>query len=210
MKARERPGPKCMSKSVRGGALEAFVWNDIKEFVKRPENVLEQLRSQKALIDTKLSEGLVDMEDQIDDLRRRERNLLRVASESAQVDIQSLDEVLGEIRGSLETLMVYRDKLKVDLVRGEALERELFAAADRLGRLQKWIDQASFEERRRAVEEFVKEIRIDLQEFGGKEVAVISVTYRFDEPSSVSPPAREEPAEVPEEFVTEAYTSRQP
>ena len=176
--------------------------------MKRPENVLEQLRSQKAPIDTRLSEGLADGEEQIDDLRRRERNLLRVASESEHVDIHSLDEVFGEIRGSLEALMAYRDKLKVRLVRGEALERELFAAAERLGRLQKRIDQASFEERRRAVEELVKEIRIDLQEFGGRDVAVISVTYRFDKPSSISPPAREEPAEVPEEVVTEAYTSK--
>lgn len=84
------------------------------------------------------------------ELGRRERNALRIASESANVDIKALDEVLEEIRQSQASLEAYRDDLAARLFTGEDLERELFDVASRLSMLSKRIDDATYAEKRRA------------------------------------------------------------
>jgi site-specific DNA recombinase len=208
IKARERSGPKCMSKSVRGEALEDFIWNDIKEFVKHPDIALEQLRLQKAPVDAEIEELLTDTETKIEQLLERERNLLRVASESKHVDIHNLDKVLGEIRADLNNLTTYRQHLKTRLAQGEIQEREILAAADRLHRLRQRIDQASFQEKRLALESLISEIRVEKQVLHGKEAPIVIVKYRFNDPEAIEDyPSEVEPMAFPIEFVTEASTS---
>ena len=66
------------------------------------------------------------------------------------------------------------------------------------------IDEACFEEKRRAVEVLVINICVDTQIIKGKPVAIITVTYRFDDPDSSSPALLEAPAR----FVAENSTSQ--
>jgi chromosome segregation ATPase len=211
MKARERLGPKCVARSVQAEALEAFVWNDVKEFVKRPEVALAQLRSQATDNSSTLSEQLAAIERQIEEYRRREYNLLRVAAESTQVDISALDGVLEEVRASLATATSLREELKKSLGQRDHIEKDLLAAADRLNRLQSRIDKASYQEKRRAIEALVKRVDVDLQQIGRKKVALVTVTYRFDEPGSNSAQADKGISRFTHsEVVADSSTSRRP
>ena len=204
MKWKDLPGPKCMNKSLQGEALEAIVWDDVKRFVTKPEVAIKQLRAQQAPVDATLGEHLAEVETQIKELERRERNHLRVAAESQHASIQALDDVLKEIKDSKRSLESYRDQLQDRLGRGDALAKELFGVAERLTKLKARIDDASFEEKRRAVEALVKEISVDTQIIQGKPVASFTVTYRFDDPDSGSAALLEAPAE----FVAEDSTSK--
>ena len=61
-----------------------------REFVKTSEVAVEQLCAARTPVDATLGERLSEDEGRIRDHRRQERNLLRVAAESAQVDLQAL------------------------------------------------------------------------------------------------------------------------
>ena len=180
---------KCPSRSLPADEIERIVWHDLRQFIKRPEVAIEQLRAARAPVDTTLGERLAEVEGQIRDHRRRERNLLRVAAESRQVDPQALDDVLAEIRASLASLEAYRGQLQARLDAGEALEQELFSVARRLATLRGRIDRASFAHKRRAVEELVKGITVATRIADGRKTPVVSITYRFEGPDSASPDA---------------------
>jgi hypothetical protein len=61
------------------------------------------------------------------------------------------------------------------------LEEELLYVADRLSSLGNRIDQATFEERRRAVVELVKEIEVYSENIDGKKMPDVTITFRFNE-----------------------------
>jgi len=65
------------------------------------------------------------------------------------------------------------------------LEDDLREVASRLAQLEDRIEQSSFEERRRAVEELVKEIRVQPQAIDAKLIPVVIITYRFNDPSQI-------------------------
>ena len=103
-----------------------------------------------------------------------------MAVESTELNIKILDNQLREIHFSLETVERFRDDLLQSHARGEQLEKELFGVAERLSALRERVDQAAFEDKRRAVVELVKEIEIATEEIDGKNTAVVTITYRFD------------------------------
>ncbi len=171
--------PKCSSASLSADEIEAVVWGDVKAFIQAPDVAINQLKAQRAPVDTTLGESLAQTESQLEELRRRERNLLRAASQAAQLDVAALNDVLREIRTGETSLKAYRDSLAARLKAGEALEQELFGVATRLGALNDKIDQASFEERRLAVRQLVKGIEVRTKTIGGKRIPHLSITYHF-------------------------------
>ncbi len=173
---------RCQSKKLRAADIEVVVWEDIKAFVKDPDVAIEQLRAKLGPQHEALAAQLQDAEERIRDCRRRERNALRIATESREADPQALDEVLGEIRRALAALEPYRASLEARRARGEGLEQELFGVATRLAALQRRIDRATFEEKRRAVEALVGGILVSTETVGGEPKSVVTITYRFDEP----------------------------
>jgi hypothetical protein len=102
--------------------------------------------------------------------------------------------VLKEIKDSQRSLMSYQEQLRHRLGNSNALAQELFGVTERLTKLQVRINDASFEEKRRPVEVLVKNICVDIQIIKGKPVAIITVTYRFDDHDSSSPALLEAPA----------------
>ena len=98
--------------------------------------------------------------------------------------------------------MSYREQLRNRLENSGVLAQELFGVAERLTKLQVRINEANFEEKRRAVEVLVKNICVDTQIIKGKPVAIITVTYRFDDPDSSSPALLEAPAGLVAENIT--------
>ena len=68
------------------------------------------------------------------------------------------------------------------------MEDDLRDVASKLAQLGDRIEQSTFEERRRAVEELVKEIRVQPQTIDGKLIPVVIITYRFDDPGKIIAP----------------------
>ena len=150
--------PKCESPTLDGKAIEAVVWDDIKTFCKNPTVALEQLRAQHKPFDDTLDIRIIDVAKQITELKRQEINFLKIAAESHEVSTDALDTVLGENRKAQEALVSYRAWLESEKLKAQNLEDDLLNVAERLEQLGNRIDNATFEERRRAVTELVKEI----------------------------------------------------
>ena len=172
---------KCSGKAIKATPLEEVVWEDVKAFILDPDVVINQLRELRAPGDEDLAEQLAEAEQRIQKLKRQERNALRMAAESTELDVQALDNLLREIHDSIETMELYRDDLQKSHIRGEQLEKELFGVAERLATLRERVDQASFEDKRRAVVELVRGIHIASEEIDGKNTAIVTITYRFDQ-----------------------------
>lgn len=179
---------RCEAKSIRADQLEDVVWGDIVRFVTDPQVAVEHLRAQRAAADDSLPEKLREADGRTEELKRQERNLIRLAAESDQADPQALDDVLSEIRGSLAALTAYTAALETRREAGEALERELFGLPERLARLRSRVEGATFEERRRAVLELVKSVEVATEMVAGQKTAVVTITYRFGDPGEPIPP----------------------
>jgi hypothetical protein len=143
---------------------------------------IAQLRAKVGPQKVSLAVQIAETEAHIRDYRQREKNAIRLATQSREADPQVLDEVLAEIRRSLASLDSYKASLEARHARGEGLEHELFGVATRLAALQQRIDHATFVEKRRAVEALVGGIEVNTELVGGQPRAVVMITYRFDEP----------------------------
>ena len=89
---------------------------------------------------------------------------------------------LGENHRSHDQLIAYKATLEMQRLWAETLEEDLIDVADRLAQLGDRIEIASFEERRRAIEQLVKEILVQPQMIDGKLIPIVTITYRFNEP----------------------------
>jgi hypothetical protein len=86
-------------------------------------------------------------------------------------------------------LAAHKADLELPRIRSETVEDDLVEVSGRLARLENRIDQASFGERRRAVEELVKEIQVEFHTADGKTMPIFTTIFRFSEPSRpVIPP----------------------
>jgi site-specific DNA recombinase len=181
--------PRCSAPSLRAEEIESVVWEDIKNFCKNPSLVLDQIRSQRKPLDESMKDILNKVTAQITELKRQEINLIRIAATSLEVKSQTLDELISENHKEQDELIGYKVELETKDLRSRTLEDDLIDVASRLAQLGDRIEQASFEERRRAVEELVKEIRVQPQTIDGKLIPVVIIKYRFDDPSQIiSPP----------------------
>jgi site-specific DNA recombinase len=173
---------KCPSKALRADSIEEFVWEDVKNFVLDPEIVLEQLAANQQPVDDDLGEQIASVEAQIKELHRQKENTLIIAAQSQEVNVQTLDAVLAELRRSQNTLEAHKRHLEGRFTRGDTLEKELFGIAKRLAGLQNQIHNATFDDKCRAVSELVKGIQVSTETIQGKKTAIVEITYRFQEP----------------------------
>ena len=182
--------PECKSLSLNAAEIEAVVWEDIKTFCKNPQVAIQQLRMQRKPYDETLDDKIIEVDRQVAELKRQETNLLRIAASSHEVNTETLDVVLGDNRRSLEALRTYRTVLEAEKLKAKSLEDDLMNVAIRLSKLGNRIEEATFDERRKAVVALVKNITVVPQLVDGKIISVISITYRFNEPCpTLTPPA---------------------
>ncbi|MFC2043022.1 recombinase family protein, partial [Chloroflexota bacterium] len=174
--------PKCRSLSLDGKSIEEVVWNDIKNFCKSPEVAIEQLREQRKPISEKYDDRISDIKNKLNELDRQEVNLIRIAAQSDEVNIDNLDKLLSEIHNSQESLIEYNITIELDRLMNSTLENELLNVAERLSKLGERIDQSSYEEKRRAVVELVKDIQAVPEIINGNQIPIVTITYRFNEP----------------------------
>lgn len=173
---------QCLNARLRGDQIEAVVWEDVKAFCKTPEVVLEHLRENRKPLDDTLAVRLEESQRRMEELKRKEKNLLKIAADSEQVDMQTLDSLLSENHQSQATLRKYNETLQASKAQAHTLEEELADAAKRLHDLSDRIDSATYEEKRHAIETLVKSIVVVPREMNGKSVPEVTITYRFNEP----------------------------
>lgn len=92
--------------------------------------------------------------------------------------------MLKEIRRELTSLEPYYAQLENRLASSESLEDELFSVATRLSHLKEQIGSASYEEKRRAIEELVRGIEVATQDVGSEKTSIVTITYRFENPGT--------------------------
>jgi phosphoribosylanthranilate isomerase len=146
---------------------------------------LDQLRSQQKPLDESIKDSLDQVSVQITELKRQEINLVQIEASSREVNSQTLDELLSKRHKAQDDLIAYKAVLETKKLRSQTLEDGLREVASRLAQLEDRIEQSSFEERRRAVEELVKEIRVQPQAIDGKLISVVIITCRFNDPSQI-------------------------
>ena len=175
--------PRCPGKTLVADGIEDAVWAEIRAFILQPDVALSQLHQLRKPIDDGVAGRLAETDAQISELDRQERNALLIAAQSREADPRVVDDVLRGIKDSKTALEDYRHQLKEKLLAGESLERELASVSSRLLELKDRLEDADFSERRRAVLELVKSIEVASPVIAGQRRPVVTVTYRFNDPS---------------------------
>jgi site-specific DNA recombinase len=178
--------PKCLNASINANELEQAVWEDVKFYCQNPEVAIRQLME---LHSGKYEDSLPLIEDaqkQIKELQRQRNNIVDLSIKSKELDTETLDNFLIENKRSLNELQSYKENLEIQRSNYEQLENEIQLVANRLASIQSNIENASFEEKFRAISALVKSISVNKNTVGTKETPVVTITYRFNDPEDIT------------------------
>ena len=92
-----------------------------------------------------------------------------------------------KIPNSLDELINYKKSLENQRNNFEQIENEIQSVASCLTSLQSNIENASFEEKYNAISALVKSITVNKNTVGAKDTPVVTITYRFNDPESITP-----------------------
>lgn len=126
--------------------------------------------------------NLLEVNNHIKELERQRENILKISIESKEVNSNALDQHLIANQESIDELLEYRGKLDAERNRAKTFEENLGGIANRLRILQDRIEEASFEEKRRAVKELVKRISVFSENVNGTHKPIVTITFRFNDP----------------------------
>lgn len=201
--------PKCLNASINANELEKAVWEDVKFYCQNPEVAIHQLRElHSARYEDSLPQ-IAEVGKQIQELQRQRRNIIELSIKSKELDTETVDNLLNENKRSLNELQAYKDSLENQRKGYQQLEDEIQSVASRLASLQSSIENATFEEKFRAISVLVKSITVNKNMVGNKETPVVTITYRFNDPEkAVALPALSNPAIVNDYTLTDS--SQQP
>ncbi|HUI87718.1 MAG TPA: hypothetical protein VLX61_03225 [Anaerolineales bacterium] len=96
-----------------------------------------------------------------------------------------MDALLSENKASLKSLQAYKEQVQSRTSNSKRLEEEIQSVADRLASLQGNIENATYEEKFKAVSALVKSITVNKNKVGQKDIPVVTITYRFNDPESL-------------------------
>jgi site-specific DNA recombinase len=178
---------KCLNASIRADELEQAVWEDVKFYCQNPEIAIHQLRE---LHSGKYEDSLPlikNTEKQIQELQRQRKNIVALSIKSKELDAETVDQLLIENKYSLNELLNYKESLVNQRDNYEKIEGEIQSVAARLVSLQSNIENASFDEKFRAISALVKSITVNKNKVGAKDTPVVTITYRFNDPENIPP-----------------------
>ncbi|MGA7193615.1 MAG: recombinase family protein [Anaerolineales bacterium] len=177
--------PKCENPYLKASELEDAVWEDVKFYCENPEVAIHQLRENNSTNANDVILPLDEIEKQIREIERQKKNILELSIKSKEVDSESVDALLSENKASLKSLQVYKEQLQNRMSNSKRLEEEIQSVADRLASLQGNIENATYEEKFKAVSALVKSITVNKNKVGEKDIPVVTITYRFNDPESL-------------------------
>ena len=179
--------PKCLNASITANELEQAVWEDVKYYCQNPEVAIHQLRELQSAKTEDSLPLINDVEKQIQEFQRQRNNIIAMSIKSKELDTETLDQLLVENKHSLDDLHNYKKGLENQRNSYEQMEQKIQSVAKRLASLQENIENASFEEKYRAISALVKSITVNKNTVGTKDTPVVTITYRFNDPENTSP-----------------------
>jgi site-specific DNA recombinase len=179
--------PKCLNLYLNADEIEKAVWEDVKFYCKNPQVVLHQLKEIYESKNEDVNPKIIEVEKQIQELKRERNNLIELSIKSKEIDTETLDHYLATNKRSLYDITVYKEQLENHKQRQQQIENEIQSVATRLEALSKNIDNANYEEKFRAISELVKNISVNKSVFENKETPIVTITYRFNEPENICP-----------------------
>ena len=126
---------KCPSRSLIAKDVEDAVWSDIQAYCKNPDVAIAQLKSLRKPIDDTIPVQIIETKRLISECERKENNLIRMASESHEINLEKVDELLRENRNQKEALIDYRDRLSNEKEKSDNIDTEFQDITQRLSYL---------------------------------------------------------------------------
>ncbi len=179
---------QCENAELIGPQIEAVVWDDVKYFCKNPQIIFDEYEEKREAIDETLNIRIQEANTRLVALKNEERNILKLAIASQEVDTIMLDSFLVENHSQQEAMQKYVDALKDEAIRTKYFESELADVTKKLNMMARYVDEATYEEKREILELLVKEISVTYKKVPAKRkkniyrlVPVVKVTYKFNE-----------------------------
>jgi site-specific DNA recombinase len=167
---------RCTSPSIRADFIESLIWQDICEFLEKPEAV-------RAALEQRARSAKLDYDAELDRVEKRranlleaERRLLRLYAEG-KYSQEALDAEVALLRASQETLQALKRELEEAQVKKDQETQKLQEVERLLACLRERIGNASLEMKRLAIETLVHQVTIKRAADGATLVRII---YAFD------------------------------
>ncbi len=169
---------KCHSPTIRADWLEEIIWGDISEFIQKPEVVRKALEAKLSEFTLNYDEELSRVEKRIGELIEAERRLLRLyADPRSNFSREALDAEIKFIATSREIALKWKKEIQEAKEQKEWEKRKLEEVENLLHRLKERIKEATFEEKRYAIEALLQEIRIGRNDDG---LPIVKIIYAFE------------------------------
>ena len=175
---------KCTSKTVNGD-LEDRIWKDIERFLRNPEAVLREVKTQfrGQELELRRSEGEAKGLRQALESKAAEHDRILGLFRRGRIDDATLDRQLDEIEQEKARLRGRIRELEADASGAKAAQGRLESTRALLEELAGHLDKPrTWETKRQLVELVVAGIRVETKTFNGVQEAEVTVAYRFGLP----------------------------
>jgi site-specific DNA recombinase len=181
-----KSGERCSSPYVQAGWIEDLVWQDVREFLQNPGEVLQRIRQQ------------LEVDEATDDLEERHASLTkRLAQKQAEkkkyarlyaqelIDEGESETLLLDLKNQIENLRLLISSVETDIARKQEDQAVAKSAAAWLMTLRKNLAEVeqdtdeAFKKRHDLAKLLVEGIKVGRTEEGRTKV---DITYRFGEP----------------------------
>ena len=181
-----KSGERCSSPYVQAGWIEDLVWQDVREFLQNPGEVLQRIRQQ------------LEVDEATDDLEERHASLTkRLAQKQAEkkkyarlyaqelIDEEESETLLLDLKNQIENLRLLISSVEADIARKQEDQAVAKSAAAWLVTLRKNLAEVeqdtdeAFKKRHDVAKLLVEGITVGRTEEGRTKV---DITYRFGEP----------------------------
>ena len=169
---------RCYSPTIRGDLVEDLIWQQICEFIQKPEVVREALKDKfDACHQAEYVAELAQTRHRLEELKEAEQRLLvKYADPADDYSQEALDGALAEIKASRIIVQTRMQELKEAITSEDEQRRKLKDVNDILYTLRERVKDATFETKQRVFELLVREIRVGKSDDG---TPILSIVYAF-------------------------------
>jgi len=169
---------RCYSPTIRGELVEDLIWQQICEFIQKPEVVRQALEDKfNVCHQAEYIAELAQARHRLDELKEAEQRLLvRYADPADDYSEEALDGALADIKASRKLVCGRIQELEEAITSDDEQRRKLQDVKEILGTLRERVKDATFETKRKVFELLLREIRVGKSEDGSP---TLSIVYCF-------------------------------
>jgi site-specific DNA recombinase len=162
--------------------IEEEVWNDIVEFIKNPQDVIEKLVEEckeDKTIKKDVSKEIKVLKTALENTDIEKQNILDLYRKNL-IEVSDVESQLQKIQAEKDNLANRIEILEKETVSEPTIKERVTTAESLLKQVKNKLKQElSFEIKREIVLLLVKEILVTSQEVNGKRKPHVAVTYNF-------------------------------